>query len=232
MTDIFSLNSCYLNDSCNPEQLAAIIGKMSSTSTYKTSTCSNSQLNSIDATSACITNKDCDQATQQNILKQLKLLQEEQDTQTENINKTRLLQINTYYGKKRLAQNVILKTIATMIIVVIALWLVGEYFPIIPSWIVSLSMSITLAVCSLIIIFKASDMSHRNNMDYDIYDIPMSKDLPPPTATLSGAQGNISSSSSSTNTIGGKHCSDNACCPKFYTFNTSLGYCGLNPFVN
>jgi len=230
MTDIFSLNSCYLINNCTNQQLNAIKGKMSSTTTYETTTCTNSNISNTD-NPECITLQNCNHTTHQNILNQLQELNEA--TQTENINKTRLLQINTYYGKKRLAQNVILKTIATMIIVVIALWLVGEYFPIIPSWIVSLSMSITLAVCSLIIIFKASDMSHRNNMDYDTYDIPMSKDLPPTSNnTLSGAQKDISSSSSSTNTIGGNHCKDNACCPKFYTFNSSLGYCGLNPFVN
>jgi hypothetical protein len=232
MTDIFSLYSCY-PASCTNEQLIAIKGKMLSTTTYETTTCTNSDISNTNEPN-CITLKNCNDATKKDIKNQLNELKEQQEaTQTENINKTRLLQINTYYGKKRLAQNVILKTIATMIIVVIALWLVGEYFPIIPSWIVSLSMSITLAVCSLIIIFKASDMSHRNNMDYDTYDIPMSKDLPPTSNnTLSGAQGDISSSSSSTNTIGGKHCKDNACCPKFYTFNSSLGYCGLNPFVN
>ena len=227
MTDIFSLNSCYLDGTCVPGQLAAIRNNMLSTLDYTKCT------GNILDTSGCIIDQDCNEDTNRKISGRLKELQEKQDTQTENINKTRLLQINTYYGKKRLAQNVILKTIATMIIVVIALWLVGEYFPIIPSWIVSLSMSITLAVCSLIIIFKASDMSHRNNMDYDIYDIPTSEDLLPPTSnTLSGTQGDISSSSSSTNKIGGKNCKNNACCPKFYTFNSSLGYCGLNPFVN
>jgi len=225
--DIFSLSSCYLNSSCTADQLTEITNNSASWTDISYVAVSGG---AADNTNACITataNK-CDAATKLTILNNIRA----DESTTENNNKSRLLEINTYYGKKRLAQNAVLKTVGIMLISIMILWLIGEYFPIIPSWLLSLSMSMTLAVGSLMIIFKTADMSHRNNMNYDTYDIPTSGNLPQIKSVLSGTQGNISSGSSSSSSIGGKHCSDNSCCPKFYTFNSSLGYCGLNPFVN
>lgn len=215
-TDIFSLSSCYLKNTCTADQLTEIKNKSVIWGGSYTPT-----------DSGCITAKSCDVATQLKILNHIRA----DESTTENINKSRLLEINTYYGKKRLAQNAVLKTVGIMLISIMILWLIGEYFPIIPSWLLSLSMSMTLAVGSLMIIFKTADMSHRNNMNYDTYDIPTFGNLPQ-IKPVSGTQGSISGLGSSTNLIGGKHCTDNSCCPKFYTFNSSLGYCGLNPFVN
>ena len=231
--DIFSLTSCYLNQTCNPTQLKAICDKnpdkycgantcINKTSLPYTSNCSSSPPGSVRIPTDTL---------QQNFATTLADLQLAQSDE-EKVNNSRLLEINTYYGKKRLAQNYILKTFCITMITIFALWLLGSYFPVIPSWLISLSMSFTIAIGFLIILFKSVDISKRNNLDYDKYDIEVSTNLPP-INPVSANQGSISSipSSSALATYGGKTCSNQKCCPTFFTFNQSLGYCGLNPFV-
>ena len=202
-TDIFSLNACYLSTdiTCNATQIAEI-------------------------TRLCKGSTGCNPNESVSVLARLRSLQSSEN----NSNKTRSIQINSYYGKKYSAQNYILKIIGLMVVLVASLWAVGMYVPTIPSWILSSLMSLTIGVCSIIIIFKLVDITNRNKFDYDQYDTKM-KNLPPiepandeTTPSTTGAQysyGNF-----------GKHCRDSACCPKFFTFNAAAGYCSFNPITS
>ena len=160
------------------------------------------------------------------MLARLRSLQSSED----NSNKTRSIQINSYYGKKYSAQNYILKIIGLMVAIVASLWAVGIYMSFIPSWILSSLMSLTIGVCSIIIIFKLVDITNRNNFDYDQYDTKM-KNLPPIAPANDGTPSTSSATQYSYGNFG-KHCQDSTCCPKFYTFNASAGYCSFNPITS
>ena len=140
-------------------------------------------------------------------------------------NGNRSLQINTYYAKKHKAQNEVIKIVGIMGLIVFLLWLVGSYFVSIPSWIISAGMSLTIGVCSILIIFKSVDIANRNNFDYDQYDTK-SNNLPPlDTATQAALKAGGQQYSPGNF---GKHCQDNSCCPKFYSFSPSLGQCSFS----
>ena len=201
-TDIFSLNACYLSTdiTCNASQTA--------------------EINRL-----CIGATGCTINDSTSVLARLRTLQSSVD----NSNKTRSFQINSYYGKKYSAQNYILKIIGLMVAIVAGLWAVGIYLPSIPSWILSSLMSLTIGVCSIIIIFKSVDMNNRNKFDYDQYDTKMNN-LPPIAPENDG----ITPTGSSQYSYGnfGKHCQDSTCCPKFFTFDPAVGYCSFNPITS
>jgi len=202
-TDIFSLNACYLSTdiSCNANQTAEI-------------------------TRLCAGASGCNPNESVSVLARLRSLQ----TGVNNSNKTRSIQINSYYGKKYSAQNYVLKIIGLMVVIVAGLWVVGLYTTTIPSWILSSLMSLTIGICSIIIIFKSVDITNRNKFDYDQYDTKM-KNLPPIAPTDDGTTPSAVGSQYSYGNFG-KHCQDSVCCPKFFTFNASAGYCSFNPITS
>jgi hypothetical protein len=202
-TDIFSLNACYLSTdiTCNANQTA--------------------EINRL-----CVGATGCDSSDTISVLSRLRTLQ----SMEENSNKTRSIQINSYYGKKYSAQNYILLIIGLMVAIVAGLWAIGIYVPTIPSWILSSLMSLTIGICSIIIIFKSVDMSNRNRFDYDQYDTKM-KNLPPIAPANDGTTPSTTGATQYSYGNFGKHCQDNACCPKFFTFNAAAGYCSFNPLT-
>ena len=206
-TDIFSLNACYLSTdiSCNTLQ--------------------NAKINSLTSKSCVGSTPECTSDDKTSILATLRGLQSTE----ENSNKTRSVQINSYYGKKYSAENYILKVIGIMVSIVLGLWAVGIYVPSIPSWILTTAMSLTIGICSIIIIFKTADMTNRNKFDYDQYDTKM-KNLPP----IASANDTSTPQSGKQYSYGnfGKHCQDSNCCPKFFTFNPAAGYCTFNPITS
>lgn len=208
-TDIFSLNACYLStdNTCSENQNAEI----------------RRLLPNIDT--SCVGTTGATGCSPTDILSGLRTLQSGED----NSNKTRSVQINSYYGKKYSAQNYILKIIGLMVAIVASLWAVGIYAPTIPSWILSTLMSLTIGICSIIIIFKTVDMSNRNKFDYDQYDTKM-KNLPPIAPANDGTTPTTSATQYSYGNFG-KHCQDSNCCPKFFTFNAAAGYCSFNPLT-
>jgi hypothetical protein len=145
-------------------------------------------------------------------------------------NSKRSVQINTYYAKKHDAQNYILKVIYIMVLVVAIMWAVQTYTDILPDWFFTAGMSITIGVCSIIIIFKSLDITNRSKFDYD-QKITTMKNLPPlgtqdspyTPSEQTGAQSNAYNRF-------GKNCQNGECCPKFFSFNPSLGYCSFQPF--
>ena len=149
-------------------------------------------------------------------------------------NQQRLVKVNSYYGKKYSAQTKILKTIYIMVLCVVAIYAIRVYTDFIPDWILTTAMSIVIAGFIVDILFQAVDISNRNNLDYDLYDVNLSN-LPKladedNSPTGAGAGGTMPNTSSSYNN-GKKGCNDQQCCPAFFTFNPTLGYCSLNPFT-
>jgi hypothetical protein len=158
----------------------------------------------------------------QQTLNKLKLSQEKN-------NQNRMLEINTYYGKKQSAQNSILYTIWFTIILIWIVWYIGQYFTAIPEWAVSITLILLISICIIIIIFKVNDMQNRNNHNYDQYDVDV-KNLPPIAQNINGNGGGVSNSNDSLLTGSSSGCQNQNCCPKFFTFSQRLGYCSLNPF--
>lgn len=206
-TDIFSLNSCYLSSdvSCNTVQYNEIKRLLGNSASC------------IGSTGLCTSDEMI------NIKNGLGLLQTAEDSSA----KKRTFQLNTYFGKKYSAQNYIFKIIGIAVAIVAGLWGIGMYATFIPEWIITTLISITIGICSIIIIFKLTDMLNRSNFDYDQYNANI-KNLPPiapigeAAAAAKGGQysyGNF-----------GKHCQDGECCPKFFSFNATSGYCSFNPF--
>lgn len=150
-------------------------------------------------------------------------------------NQKRLVKLNSYYGKKYSAQTKILKTIYIMVICIIAIYAIRVYTDFFPDWILTTAMSVVIGAFTIDILFQSVDITNRNNMDYDLYDTNLSN-LPKlaseegTSATGAGAGGTIPNSTSS-QYVGGKGCRDQQCCPTFYSFNPTLGYCSLNPFT-
>ena len=152
-----------------------------------------------------------------------------QDTlnNAETNNQQRLLTLNSFYGKKYASQNQIMKVFVIMCLTVGGLWVAGLYLPIIPQSLLTLLVSLTIAICITIMFYKAYDIVSRNNIDYDLYEYNMNN---LPTVAPKTNAGSIGTTSAESTHKFGKHCSDDTCCPKFYTFNAGLGYCSLNPF--
>jgi len=146
----------------------------------------------------------------------------------ETNNQQRLLTLNSFYGKKYASQNQIMKVFVIMCLIVGGLWVAGLYLPIIPQSLLTLLVSLTIAICLTIMFYKAYDIVSRNNIDYELYEYNMNN--LPSVAPKTKNAGSIGTTSAESTYKFGKHCSDDTCCPKFYTFNAGLGYCSLNPF--
>lgn len=151
-------------------------------------------------------------------------------------NQKRLVKVNSYYGKKYSAQTKILQTIYIMVICVIAIYAIRVYTDFIPDWILTTAMALVIGIFIINILFQSVDITNRNNMDYDLYDtnlsnLPKLASDPGTEATGAGAGGTIPDSSQMSYDSRNKGCRNQQCCPTFYTFNPTLGYCSLNPFT-
>lgn len=217
MSDIFSLNGCYLTATDSDVGTCTTEEKK----TAKTLLGSGTAYNAI-ATDGTLTSGGFDVRDELAVLLAKAGVE---NSQLNIANKKRTTQINTYYAKKHTAQNYILKVIYIMVIVVVILWAINTYVPSIPEWIISLAMSLTIGICSIIVIFKSVDISNRSTFDYDQVITSM-KNLPPIDKTgalYSSAEQQMKSS------VFGRNCQNGECCPTFYSFNPSLGYCSFNP---
>lgn len=179
---------------------------------------------------ACTGTKNCDEGNYDklnNIISQIQT-----GKQREQNNQRRLVQLNSYYGKKTSAQTKILKTIFIMVVLVIGLLFLRAYVDIIPDWLITGAISIVIGTFIINILYQSADISNRNNMDYDLYDTNLTKFPPLAKENDASEKGSMSLNTATQSIYGSKgHCMDSQCCPKFYTFNPTLGYCSLNPFT-
>jgi len=236
MSDIFSLNNCFLDSSCSADQFktAYTLLNVDSDTSSSTHTASYTAKNLINSSTGEIIGADASTKTTNTatvnaalagLAGTASLSEHNAKSALDLANGNRSLQINTYYAKKHAAQNEVIKIVGIMGLIVFLLWLAGSYFVSIPSWIISAGMSLTIGVCSILIIFKSVDIANRNNFDYDQYDTK-SNNLPPlDTATQAALKAGGQQYSPGNF---GKHCQDNSCCPKFYSFSPSLGQCSFS----
>ena len=218
MSDIFSLNGCYLTADANS-------GVNLGTCTTEEKKTARTLLGSGNAYNEITGAGDLTSGKGDIVRDALSVLLSNANATLDIANKKRDTQINTYYAKKHTAQNYILKVIYIMVIVVVILWAINTYVPSIPEWIISLAMSLTIGICSIIVIFKSVDISNRSTFDYDQVITSM-KNLPPIDKT--GALYSSADQQMKSNGFG-RNCQNGECCPTFYSFNPSLGYCSFNP---
>lgn len=89
----------------------------------------------------------------------------------ENINNIRQIEINTYYSKKYKAYFDILQTIVYACIPLIVIFLLARY-NILSAISATILAIITIIPPSIIILYKMINISSRNNMDFDRFDLP------------------------------------------------------------
>lgn len=83
-------------------------------------------------------------------------------------NKLRMVQINTYYGKQYQGQTDLMKLIIKVCIVVILLITLSK-MNILPSMLVNFLIILVIGVGAFLVFRKISDLSMRDNMDFDRY---------------------------------------------------------------
>jgi hypothetical protein len=88
---------------------------------------------------------------------------------TNNANKIREVEINTYYSSSYGAQSEIMMIIIIVCIPLVIISLLSK-INIIPSNISDILMSIVILVGTGVIVFKVYDLTMRNNMNFDQYD--------------------------------------------------------------
>lgn len=93
-------------------------------------------------------------------------------------NKLRMVQINTYYGKQYQGQTELMKLIIKLCIVIIILISLSK-MSIFPPALINSLIFLVIAVGAFFVFRKISDLSSRDNMDFDRYETsPMNnKDL-------------------------------------------------------
>jgi hypothetical protein len=146
---------------------------------------------------------------------------------TEQNNKMRLVEINSYYSKKYKAQSEIMKIIILVSVISLILWIVDskQLLPI-PSFVFTILISLSVTIGLVVIFYKCYYLILRNNVDYDQidFDIPLDK-LPAintdPNRKLRGPTGGIGSSSSSDG------CKNDECCPPGFAYNNELNFCTI-----
>ena len=89
--------------------------------------------------------------------------------QNKNDTKLRMVEINTYYGKRYEAQSELMKLIIFVCVPVIILYILKKK-GFIPETLANYLIGITIAVSAIFVIRKVWDISMRSNMDYDEYD--------------------------------------------------------------
>lgn len=144
----------------------------------------------------------------------------------EKNNKMRLVEINSYYGKKYSEQNKIMKIVIIVCVIVLILWIVDskQLLPI-PSFIFTILISLSITIGALIIFYHCYYLILRNNVDFDQidFDIPISK-LPKIDTTLASRPGGANGLTGS----GAGSCTNQECCPPGFAYNSELNYCTLS----
>jgi len=134
-------------------------------------------------------------------------------------NKLRLVEINTYYGKRYNAHSHLMKTIVIMCIPIIILAILANK-GILPSNLYMILTGIILIIGAILIGMQLIDMSNRDNMNWDEYNWYFNKS-DAPTDTSDGSSSNPWATSSMT-------CVGSACCYDGSTYDDQKNICVPN----
>lgn len=139
-------------------------------------------------------------------------------------NKLRLVEINTYFGKRYNAHAKLMKTVVIICIPVIILAVLANN-GILPSNIYNLLLIITLVIGAIMIGLQLIDMSNRDNMNWDEYNWNFNKSKAPSDTT----QG-IPVDPWETKSV---VCIGSSCCnPKESTYDSEKNICVPNSVYN
>jgi hypothetical protein len=137
---------------------------------------------------------------------------------TEKRDKTRLVEINTYYGKQYNAHKQIMKTIVLICIPVIILTILGNK-GLIPNTFAVLIITFIIIFGLFSIGYQIIDLSNRDNMNYDEYDWKFNK-AAAPAATPNDITNINDPWSANFGT-----CIGSACCATVEAYNTTTKKC-------
>jgi hypothetical protein len=141
-------------------------------------------------------------------------------------NKLRLVEINTYFGKRYNAHANLMKTIVIICIPIIILAVLTNN-GILPSSIYKLLVVIILVIGSIFIGMQIIDMSNRDDMNWDEYNWYFNKSKAPVDTTFTG-----NTSSSDPWTTPTVTCIGSACCYNGSTYDSTKNVCVPNAIYN
>jgi hypothetical protein len=133
-----------------------------------------------------------------------------------NINNRRLIEINTYYGKQYDAYSSVMKYILIICVPILILSILSSK-NIISQNIYNLLVIIILIIGFIIVIRKISDISLRDNMNFDEYQWSFNPSFAPGSSKTK----NISNTTSSKNNL----CVGALCCNDAEMFDETLNLC-------
>lgn len=138
------------------------------------------------------------------------------DIQGKKQNKLRLVQLNTYYGKRYSAQKDMLITIVIVCIILFVIAFLRNRLGVLPGNVASLLMGITIAVGLIYLGYKYVDFSKRDNMNFDEYDWNFDKSKAPSDkdAVAKNPWGSY-----------GIVCVGSQCCDETAQYNSELNKC-------
>jgi hypothetical protein len=138
-------------------------------------------------------------------------------------NKLRLVEINTYFGKRYNAHSKLMKTIVFICIPVIILAILANK-GILPSNIYKLLVVIILVIGAILIGLQLIDMSNRDDMNWDEYNWYFDKSKAPSDTT----EGTASDPWGTASVV----CVGSACCYDGSTYDDQKNICVPNPIYN
>jgi hypothetical protein len=144
----------------------------------------------------------------------------------QKMNKLRLVEINTYYGKRYNAHSKLMKTIVITCIPIIILSVLANK-GILPPNLYAFLTGIIIVIGLFIIGLQLIDMSNRDNMNWDEYDWYFDRESAP---TASDSVGD--SSSSNPWTTASITCIGSSCCYEGSTYDETQNICVPNVIYN
>lgn len=137
------------------------------------------------------------------------------DIQGKKQNKLRLVQLNTYYGKRYSAQKHMLITIVLVCVILFIIAFFKNRLGLLPSNVATLLMGLTVAVGLIYLTYSFIDFSNRDNMNFDEYNWRFDKSKAPTgEETAKNPWGNY-----------GIVCVGSQCCDATSDYNTDINKC-------
>ena len=146
----------------------------------------------------------------------------------EKNNKLRMVEINTYYGKRYQAHTGLMKLIILICIPLLILAILGKK-GLVPSNIASGLATVIIAIGAILVVRRLWDLDRRDNMNYDEYDWYFDQNASSPTVWEYDrdhlfSKDTIKDWGESFGQSAGL-CVDDQCCPDGYSYDSDLNKC-------
>lgn len=142
------------------------------------------------------------------------------DIEAKKNSKLRLVQINTYYGKRYNAQKNMLILIVVICVILFIIALLKNRFGLLPSNLAIFLMALTIAFGAIILFSVILDFSNRDNINFDEYNWRFDKSKAPTGEADPNAKNPWSTYAM---------CVNAQCCDENSDYNTELNKCVLRP---